>query len=114
MGSPTRGGPWIETQHGEWTLRLLAGDEPLGGLIDVEVVAAAQTLVGTLGSLLSIADVMATYRHSGECLSGKYFWAKSLIVVDEMDEGSLFSVLRDLIDSGEAPAALEEVVEFAT
>jgi hypothetical protein len=111
MARAIRGGPWLQAQHGEWTLRLLVGEEPLAGFIDIEAAAANQVLAGTVGSLSSIADVMSRYRESGECLSGRYFWARNLIVVEEMDEESLFTVLRDLIDSGEAATALEEITE---
>ena len=111
MVDPTSRGPWLEQRVDDWIVRILVGDEPLAGLVDVEAVAPdGRRLVGTLGALQALVDLMADYRSSGECLSGSYFWTKNLVILSEMTAPAALAAISDLIASGEVWAALEVIL----
>jgi len=53
-----------------------------------------------------IAAIMQAHAESGESLHGAYFWAADAIIVKQLDEQTLLSVVLDLWQSGELPTAM--------
>ena len=112
MSKWTRQGPWLLCDMSEWQLRILIGEQHFTGLVDVELVAPnGQRFTGTIGTQGMIDEIMKAYQSTGECLNGRYFWCISLIVVDHLDEQTIYDVVQDLIRSGEIFSAFALVPE---
>ena len=57
--------------------------------------------VATFFSYKNIQSLVDKNRVTGECLSGKYFWAGDLILVDELTRERIEEVIKHLIEEGE-------------
>jgi hypothetical protein len=78
--------------------------------VDVVVsLESGRSFAATFFTLENIASLMRGYRDTGECLRGQYFWAKDIIVVEELSEEVIAAVVDDLLASGELDAALSEI-----
>lgn len=74
---------------------------------DADVVLSnGESRTVTFFTLKSIEEVMKRYKESGECLSGKFFWAKDLVIVESLDSEVIRKVVWELVESGEYEAAL--------
>jgi hypothetical protein len=57
--------------------------------------------VATFFSYTNINTLIERNRRSGECLSGKYFWASDMILVDEVSRDRIEEVVQYLIQTNE-------------
>lgn len=82
-------------------------DDVLNDNVDAEVVLSnGESRTVTFFTLRNIEQVLSRYKESGECLFGKYFWAKDLIIVESLDFEVIRKVVWDLVESGEYEGAL--------
>lgn len=88
---------WIEAEHwapGQWT--------PADDNTDATVTLADGTRwFATFLTYANIATLTAKNRRTGECLSGRYFWARDMILVDEVSRERIEAVVAHLIATGE-------------
>jgi hypothetical protein len=60
--------------------------------------------VATFFSYTNIDSLVAKNRVSGECLSGRYFWASDMILVDEVTRERIEAIIKDLLTTHEFQA----------
>ena len=48
----------------------------------------------------NVQTLMSRYQSTGECLSGSYFWAANMIVIEEISEPLIHQVIEDLFANG--------------
>jgi hypothetical protein len=71
------------------------------GNIDVLVrLADGSEYVATFFTYENINRIMKSHQQTGECLSGKYFWASEMILIDRIDRESIEEVIYDLLKEG--------------
>jgi len=93
---------WTSTERDGWTVRLLTAGDGLAVPTDVEVSGPdGRSWVGTVATLPMIDAVMESYRESGECLSGAYFWASDLLLIRDDTEAAAFDSIFSLVTTGE-------------
>lgn len=93
---------WTTAERDGWTVRLLTAGDGLTVPTDVEVTGpGGRTWVGTVATLPMIDAVMESYRQSGECLSGTYFWVSDLLLVNDNTEAAAFESIFSLVTTGE-------------
>jgi hypothetical protein len=84
---------WLEAEHwepGSWN--------PVDTNTDVDVTFADGTSwVATFFTYANIATLRARYQESGECLSGKYFWASDMLLVGEVSRLRIEAVIDHLL-----------------
>lgn len=104
-----RVGPWLVGQRNGWTFRLMVGvGEGLSGLVDVHAFSPSGIhMVGTVGTTAAIADVLSSYRQTGECHAGLYFWCSGLVIVAAMNAETVLSALGDLAEREELASVFE-------
>ena len=56
--------------------------------------------VATFFTYDNIRTLTEKNKRTGECLSGKYFWASDMILVDRVDRDTIEKVVYDLIKDG--------------
>jgi len=87
---------WIEAEHwepGSWN--------PSDGNSDVIVTFADGTRwVASFFSYANIASLTRKNQITGECLSGKYFWASDMLLVDEVSRPRIEEVVAHLVAEG--------------
>lgn len=44
---------------------------------------------------------MKRYKETGDCLSGRYLWAKNMVIVDDLHVKTIHAAIHDLVLSGE-------------
>lgn len=111
-GEVDRVGPYLVIHLAGWTLRLLLGvdDAEPRSPCDIEVEAPnGDRYVGVAATLNHLADLMARWHATGECLSGKYVWIKNLVIVRTLSPELLAEVIADLIRTGELGSAMQLV-----
>lgn len=59
----------------------------------------------TFFTIKNIASIMESYKSTGECLSGRYFWAADMVIVTDLRRSTLEAVVTDMINNGELAAA---------
>jgi hypothetical protein len=64
--------------------------------------------VATFFTYQNMLSLVEKDKESGECLSGKYFWASDMILVDEVSRERIEEVIADLIKENE----FEQVFDF--
>jgi hypothetical protein len=57
--------------------------------------------MATFFSYQNILSLAEKNRHSGECLGGKYFIAKEMILVDEVSRDRIEEIVSDLINEND-------------
>lgn len=77
--------------------------------IDVQVEINGKMYVATFFTISNIRQIMSTYKSSGECLNGKYFWASDMIIVDNLEENEIRKVITHLVDNGEISSAFHMI-----
>ena len=101
---------WIEPEAwapGEWN--------PPDDNTDVIVTFADGTAwVATFFTYANIASLVETYKRTGECLHGRYFWASDMILVDEVSRQRIEEVVAHLIDTGGFEHAFKEATDEVT
>jgi hypothetical protein len=61
----------------------------------------------TFFTIKNILKIMSDYETTGECLSGKYFWSKDMIIVNDLSKDNIARVVDDLVRSGDYVHALQ-------
>ncbi|MFD1874683.1 hypothetical protein [Hymenobacter bucti] len=56
--------------------------------------------VATFFTYKNIDRIVKNYQQTGEGLSGKYFWASDMLLVDKIDRASIEAVVYDLLEEG--------------
>jgi hypothetical protein len=86
---------WIEAEQWE------SGElDPLDDNSDVMVTRQdGSRWVATFFTYQYIHSLVESYRKTGECLGGKYFWATDLILIDEISRKSIEAVIQDLMET---------------
>jgi len=70
--------------------------------VDVEVIFENGEIYSvTLFTLKNIARLLKEYEVSGECASGFYFWASDMVLVNDLKNETIKTVLDDLVETGE-------------
>jgi hypothetical protein len=88
---------WIEAEQwplGHWK----PADENSDVIITFE---DGSRWVATFFSYTHINTLVEKNRRTGECMSGKYFWASDMILVDEVSRARIEEVVRYLIEINE-------------
>jgi len=65
----------------------------------------------TFFTVKNLQSIMERHRSTGECLSGKYFWATDMVIVRDLRRVTLDAVVADMIESGELNSASGPVDE---
>ncbi len=88
---------WIEAEEwapGEWN--------PLNGNTDVSVTLADDEVwTATFFTYSNVASLVKENRQNGSGLGGKYFWARNMILVEEISRARIEEVIARLMISGE-------------
>lgn len=88
---------WIEVE--EWTP---GSWHPADANTDVIVMHADGTRwEATFFTYKNILSLTSKYKQTGECLSGRYFWASDMILVEEITRPLIESVISELIQLGD-------------
>jgi hypothetical protein len=97
---------WIEAEH--WPAEAWNYDD---GNTDVIVqFVDGQRWSATFFTYTNIQTLTKKNRRTGECLSGKYFWATMMILADTISRQSMEEVVRGLLDNDEFASAFERIV----
>ncbi|MBL0028897.1 MAG: hypothetical protein IPO95_07475 [Rhodanobacteraceae bacterium] len=59
----------------------------------------------TFFTLKNISSILAGYAATGECLSGKFFWAKDMVIVRDLSRATIEAVVAEMIQNGEYDVA---------
>lgn len=57
----------------------------------------------------NIETLRKNFSDSGECMSGKYFWASDMILIDNLKTDSIKSVIRYLIENNEFESIFKKI-----
>lgn len=86
---------WIEFEH--WADGEL---DPIDDNSDVIVtLESGEQWVASFFTYKNIATLTEKNRTTGECLNGRYFWARDLILIDELTREQIEQVINDLIEN---------------
>lgn len=94
---------WINAEtwaEGDWN----PGDD----IVDVVVTLSdGARWTATVCSFKHVQTLVSKWTKSGECLGGRYLWAKNLILASDTSRKSIEDTMADLIRNGEFESALE-------
>jgi hypothetical protein len=97
---------WIEAEQwapGEWN--------PADCNSDVKVTLSDDSeWMATFFTYTNIKVLKEKNQPTGECLSGRYFWATDLILVDLLTRARILEVVEDLIETNEFERAFQRTV----
>jgi hypothetical protein len=62
-------------------------------------------------TLKNIQSIMFSYEETGECASGKYFWAKNMLIVQDLSEETIREAIVSIVESGEYENCFGEPVQ---
>jgi hypothetical protein len=103
---------WIEAEcwaEGSW--------DPLDSNSDVVVTLADESRwSATFLTYANVATLVASSKHTGECLAGAYLWVEDMILIDEVSRPRIGQIVSDLIAAGDFArifTQLEEDGDFA-
>lgn len=83
-------------------LILFVGRDGYDIMLDAELrLASGERFGGTFATLDQIGRTMDEYGRTGEGLSGRYFWADALVIVQRLDAETVTAVTADLLRTGE-------------
>jgi hypothetical protein len=92
------------------TIRVIVGSDGFSNPVDVSVrTPSGEKYVCTFFTFQHIDVIRQAHAASGENLGGTYFWATDSILVRELDENIIGSVVLDLWRDGQLPAAMTQV-----
>lgn len=78
---------------------------------DVEVQLNDRRYAATFFTIENVKAIMERYKTTGESLSGSYFWSANLIIVKDLSETSISSVIADLVRMDEFENAFQQISE---
>jgi hypothetical protein len=94
------------------SIKLLQGvDDIHNDNVDAEIALSnGEVRTVTFFTLANIASILDGYRSSGECLGGKFFWAKDLVIVEDLSQETIREAVWELLRSGEYSHAFGQKV----
>lgn len=106
--------PFIEIQKPGYRLVIQVSDldeiDQENDNIDIKVYFAdGRSYSATLFTLKNIRSLMKRYKDTGECLSGLYFYAADMVIVERLTIEVIERVVDGLIESGEYTSALRSL-----
>ncbi|MEQ1764458.1 MAG: hypothetical protein ABL984_15115 [Pyrinomonadaceae bacterium] len=96
---------WLEAEQwadGEWNLN----DDNSDVIVIFE---NGEKWIASFFTYQNIQTLVEKFRESGECLSGAYFRASDMILIDELSRSRIESVINDLIREGEFETAFDKI-----
>ncbi len=96
---------WIDAEHwieGEWR----PDDEVVDVIVTLE---DGSRWEATVCSFMHVQTLTLKWSSSGECLNGRYFWAKNLILVTDTSRTTIEQTMLDLLKSGEFECAMGKI-----
>ena len=78
---------------------------------DIEVTISDNKYVATFFTLKNISTLFESYRNTGECLAGSYFWSSNMIIVKDLNEETIQSVISQLVESDEFEDVFEKIID---
>lgn len=88
---------WIEAEEwseGQW-------DKDNGNTDVILEFDNGERWSATFFTYSNISKLVDKNRETGECLSGKYFWARDMILIDKISRERIEGVIKHLISEGE-------------
>lgn len=79
--------------------------------LDVVVKVNGCSYSATFFTRSNIDLLMERYKHSKECLSGKYFWSSNMILIERLEELDIRQTIEDLFTTGEFYSAFGRDVD---
>ena len=84
--------------------------DPTDDNVDVEVLSAdGGRYVATFFTIKNIRTLLESYKVSGECQQGLYFWSSDLIIVEYLSDENIRKVVDDLWRTEEFYASFSKV-----
>jgi hypothetical protein len=96
---------WLEAEQwadGEWDLH----DDNSDVIVTFE---NSEKWVASFFTYRNVHSLVEKNKLSGECLSGAYFWATDMILVDELSRSRVESVIKDLIRENEFEKVFDKI-----
>lgn len=92
-----------ESKLGEVEVTLLGEvDDVLDDNVDVVIrLPQGEVRTSTFFTMKNIEAIIARYRASGECLSGRFFWSKDMVIVEDLRMETILEIVHELVRSGE-------------
>ena len=90
---------WIESEEKG---AILSGESEVNDNSDVVVTMQnGEKYISTLFTYENIMHLKENYKKSGECLSGKYFWASDMLIVERINRKEIEELIQHLIEENE-------------
>ena len=67
--------------------------------------------MATFFTIENLKSIMKSYKKSGECLFGSYFWASEMIIIEEISKAKIEKAILDLIKNKEFKSIFKRVNE---
>jgi hypothetical protein len=82
--------------------------------IDVQIrLPDGSMYAATFFTVRNINSLFTKNRATGECASGLYLWAANMILVDNLERGTIERAIASLIEEGELASACQRIREGA-
>lgn len=87
-----------------------AGEENAGGSTDVIVeFQSGEKYIASFFTFDHVGAIREENLQSGNLMSGKYFWKKNMILVDELSKPNLRLIITHLLDIGDFRSIFEKI-----
>lgn len=97
----------------EYSLSIVNGKREINETndnIDVEIHLKDGSLYSaTLFSMENITEIMESYKNTGECLNGAFFWASDMIIIQNFKLETINNIIKELVESGEYKYACSKI-----
>ena len=93
-----------EVEVGDGARLVVRGLEDDGGVVSVDVELIEESGARWAATVLTLAEIgrlMRSYRDTGECLFGRYFRIRDLLILGTPTFESLAEVVEDLLRTGD-------------
>ena len=78
--------------------------------VDVEIILSdGKIFSATFFTIENIKTLFKKNQETGECLSGQYFWATDMILVEKLTETSIRECVNDLINTNEISSCCTQI-----
>jgi hypothetical protein len=89
---------WIESEEYGANLNGNSMDDNSDVVVAFE---DGNTYIATFFTYDNIQTLRRRYSQTGECLSGQYFWASDMVLIDQISRESIQQVINHLLETGE-------------
>lgn len=97
--------PYTIVQHNDYELTIFHGISPLdpnNDNVDVEVIFPnGESFSAVFFTVQNIESLMKSYKLTGECSDGLYFWTSDMIIVQQLSEKSICETIDKLLVEGD-------------